>query len=80
MLTIRIDWNNGFEITHSVYACSHYTVSEVEDKNACSSSGATYKQTHLYLDDGKHHILMSQPTTAYVMNGNGATIDTIRAV
>jgi hypothetical protein len=69
MLTMKIYWPSDFP-NYSVYSVSKYVASKLQD--------GTWA---LYLTDPTHpdarEVLLGKGAKAYIMNGNGATVDTI---
>ena len=65
MLTIKVSWNNADFLNYHVYQAKEYCVCAIDDG------------TVSLLLDGQTNITLFEGNKVYIMNDNGATVDTI---
>lgn len=77
MFTLRVQWADQTCPQRTVYSASKYAVGhDVQGRSPLDGSEADH-YTPVFLDDGAHEVHLSTGDRCYVMNDQGATVDTI---
>lgn len=71
MLTLRLEWERGGKLEHSMHECTEYMVQTQAGRTVITLNQGGAEPTELVLDGSQ---------TVYAMNEHGKTIDKIKPI